>query len=195
MVSGEFGVLLAGRRLRFSPAGELLSFASPKESNQRKGDPASLPFGFPIWRTRAGAPPTRPGKAHKTCLVAELGQGSALIPPARAKSAALEGTKTCGPQLLIGHVRPLASAKKPLLCRRAAESIGERRGWLFEPARASSSPAPGDEQRREAEGRHGRGGLLFGYFFLATQEKVTRPQAKSEAAAWPVSPHLSKRLT
>jgi hypothetical protein len=31
----------------FSPDGELLSFASPKESNQRKGDPTSPPFGFP----------------------------------------------------------------------------------------------------------------------------------------------------
>jgi type II secretory ATPase GspE/PulE/Tfp pilus assembly ATPase PilB-like protein len=52
------------RRLRFSPLGESLSFASPKESNQRKGDPTSLPCGFPIWRARAGAPPTRPGKGH-----------------------------------------------------------------------------------------------------------------------------------
>ena len=185
-------VQLGLRRLRFSPAGEVLSFASPKESNQRKGDPTSLPCGSPIWRARAGAPPTRPGKAHKTCLAAELGQGSALFPPAHAKSAALKGTKTDRPHALTGRIQAQASAKKPLVCRREAQSPEGKRGWLSEhcsrarfvcPAWASSSPASGDEHRRGAEGRHARGGLFFGYFLLATQKKVTRPQAKREATA------------
>jgi hypothetical protein len=52
-------------------------------------------------------------------------------------------------------------------------------------ARASSRAAPRGEHRRGAEGRHTRGGFFFGYFLLATQKKVTRPQAKSEAAAHP----------
>jgi hypothetical protein len=187
-------VCLASLRLRFSPVGESLSFASPKESNQRKGDPTSLPCGFPIWRAQAGAPPTRPGTGHKTPRAAELGHGSALFPPTHAKSAALKGTKTDRPHALSRYVLAQAPDQVPLVCRREAQPPEEKRGWVSElrsrtrfvcPARASSSPASGGEHRRGAEGRHTRGGFFFGYFLLATQKKVTRPQAKSEAAAHP----------
>ena len=181
------------RRLRFSPVGELLSFASPKESNQRKGDPTSLPCGFPIWRARPGTPPTRPGTGHKTPRAAELGHGSAFFPPAHAKSAALKGNNPlCRHRLKLPAHRALAYARVPLVCRREAQPPEGRRGWVSElrsgprflrPARASSSPASGGEHRRGAEGRNTRGGFFFGYFLLAMQEKVTRPQAKSEAAA------------
>ena len=179
--------------LRFSPVGELLTFASPKESNSRKGDPASLPCGSPIWRAWAGAPPTRPGTGHKTPRAAELGHGSAFFPPMRAKSAALKGRKPLHRyRLNLDISQALAHACVPLVCRRAAQPTGEERRGVFElrragrfvpRTRASSRAAPGGEQRRGAAGRHSRGGLLFGYFFLATQEKVTRPQAKSEAHA------------
>ncbi len=180
-------VYLALRRLRFSPLGESLSFASPKESNQRKGDPTSLPCGFPIWRARAGAPPTRPGKAHKTCLAAELGHGSALVPPAHAKSAALKGNNPgCRHHVMPPSDQAQALVVKPLVCRREAQPDGGKRCGVSEPARASSRTAPAGEHRRGAEGRHTRGGLFFGYFLLATQKKVTRPQAKSEAVARPV---------
>ncbi len=192
---GGIRQLSVSPRLRFSPVGELLSFASPRESNQRKGDPTSLPCGFPIWRARAGAPPTRPGGAHKTRPTAELGHGSALFPPARAKSAALKGNKPLNRYRLKLPGRPaLAPAMEPLVCRREAQPAGDKRGRVFElrsrarfvcPARASSCPAPVGEHRREAEGRHARGRLFFGYFLLAKQKKVTRPQAKSEASAIP----------
>ena len=78
----------------------------------------------------------------------------------------------------------------PLLCRREAQPPEEKRGWVSElhsrprfvrSARASSSPASGGEHRREAEGRHSRGRLFFGYFLLAKQKKVTRHQAKNTA--------------
>ena len=175
---------MATLRLRFSPAGESLSFASPKESNQRKGDPTSLPCGFPIWRARAGAPPTRPGKAHKTCLAAELEHGSAFSPPTHAKSAALKGNNPqCRPCEMLSHRQALAHAWKALVCRREAQPDGGKRCGVSEPARASSRTAPAGEHRRGAEGRHTRDGLFFGDFLLATQKKVTRPQAKREAAA------------
>jgi len=180
-------------RLRFSPVGESLSFASPKESNQRKGDPTSLPCGFPIWHARAGAPPTRPGTGHKTPRTAELEHGSALFPPTHAKSAALKGNNPLTRYRLKQPGRQtLAPAETPLVCRREAQPAGDERGWVSELrseprfvrlARASSSPAPGGEHRRGAEGRHTRGRLFFGYFLLAKQKKVTRPQAKSEAVA------------
>src|SRR5574340_610665 len=109
-------------QLRVSPLGESLSFASPKESNPRKGDPTSLPCGFPIWRARAGAPPTRPGKAHKTCLAAELGHGSAFSPPAHAKSAALKGNNPgCRHRVLPVLSQAQAFARAPLVCRREAQ--------------------------------------------------------------------------
>jgi len=190
---------VAMQRLRFSPLGELLSFASPKESNQRKGAPTSLPCGSPIWRARPGAPPTRPGTGHKTPRAAELGHGSAFFPSTHAKSAALKGNNPgCRSRVMPVARQALAPAQKPLLCRREAQPPEETRGWVSELrseprfvrlARASSSPASGGEHRRGAEGRHSRGGLFFGYFLLATQKKVTRPQAKSGAVAW------SQRLT
>jgi hypothetical protein len=193
MGAEAFLFLVGTQRLRFSPAGELLSFASPKESNQRKGDPTSLPCGSPIWRVRTGAPPTRPGTGHKTPRAAELGHGSAFSPSAHAKSAALKGNNPlCRSHVMPSHHQALAHAWEPLVCRREAQPPEEKRGWVSElrsrarfvcPARASSSPASGGEHRRGAEGRHTRGGLFFGYFLLATQKKVTRPQAKREAVA------------
>ena len=193
MGARSFGFSLGRRRLRFSPLGESLSFASPKESNQRKGDPTSLPCGFPIWRARAGAPPTRPGTGHKTPRAAELGHGSAFSPPAHAKSAALKGNNPgCSHRALSVLRQALAHARAPLVCRREAQLCGEKRRGVSELrseprfvrlARASSRAAPRGEHRRGAEGRHTRGGFFFGYFLLATQKKVTRPQAKSEASA------------
>jgi hypothetical protein len=201
------------RWLRFSPLGESLSFASPKESNQRKGDPASLPFGYPIWRARTGAPPTRPGKAHKTCLAADLEHGSAYFPSAHAKSADLRGNKPRNRHRVKPTGRQAQTlVKMPLLCRREAQPAeaydlsralarrksespcGRKRGGVSElrsrarfvcPDRASSRPASAGEHRREAAGRYSRGGLFFGDFLLATQKKVTRPQAKIEAVATP----------
>ncbi len=193
MGARPIGFALGMRRLRFSPLGELLSFASPKESNQRKGDPTSLPCGFPIWRARAGAPPTRPGTGHKTPRAAELKHGSAFSPPAHAKSAALKGNNPgCSHRVLFVRRQAQAFARVPLVCRREAQPAEGKRGGVFElrsrarfvcPARASSSPASGGEHRRGAEGRHTRGGFFFGYFLLATQKNVARPEAKSEASA------------
>ena len=197
---------LSRRRLRISPWGESLSFAAPKESNQRKGDPTSLPFGFPIWRARTGAPPTRPGTGHKTPRAAELRHGSALFPPARTKSAALKGNTPEYRSRVMPTLRQApASAGVPLGCRREAQPCGEKRGGVSERrsescfmrlARASSLTAPRGEHRRGAEGRRTRGGLFFGYArkhalacfrieVAATQKKVTRLQVKREAPAHP----------
>ncbi len=182
---------LVSHGLRVSPLGEVLSFASPKESTQRKDDPTSLPCGFPIWYAQAGIPPTRPGTGHKPPRAAELGHGSTFFPPAHAKSAALKGNQPLHRQRVkLPAYQALALARVPLVCRREAQPAGDKRGRVSELrseprfvrlARASSCPAPVGEHRREAEGRHTRGGFFFGYFLLATQKKVPRPQAKREA--------------
>ena len=83
---------------RFSPDGELLSFASPKESNQRKGDPSSSPFGFPNRSERTGASPTRPNRLHKTQSVAELKHGYAFFPSAHFDSATQQGEPGVDPR-------------------------------------------------------------------------------------------------
>ena len=184
----------------FSPDGECLSFASPKESHQRKGDPSSSPFGCPSRDARTGAPPTRPGGSHKTRPTAELRQGSVLFPSARLDSATQQGEPR---GRSTNNRKSYCSAKDsmlhplgPLLCRREAQPHGETRRRVSELrseprfvrlARASCGAAPWGEHRREAVGRHSRGGLLFGYFFLATQEKVARHQAKSPVGYCPKS--------
>ena len=187
----------------FSPDGECLFFASPlppwahmprhvRERHQRKGDPSSSPFGFPNRSKRTGAAPTRPNRLHKTQSVAELRHGSAHFPSVRFDSATQQGEtggQSTGSQILYcSKKESMVSPLGPLLCRREAQPHGEKRSRVSElrsgsrfvrPARASCGSAPCGEHCREAAGRHSRGGLLFGYFFLATQEKVTRHQAKS----------------
>lgn len=160
-------------------ASYFLCFA--KESNQRNATPHRPPSG-----SRDG---TRGRALHQLALAGRTKRGPLrssdrvplFFPPTRSVSAALKGN---------APVR----VRFPLLCRGEAQPAGEKRGWVSElrstgrfvpRARASSSPAPAGEHRREAAGRHGGGGLLFGYFFLATQEKVTRLQAKNKAAILP----------
>ena len=193
----------------FSPDGELLSFASPllswahmprhvHERNQRKGDPYSSPFGFPNRSERTGASPTRPNRLHKTQSVAELKHGYAFFPPAHFDSATRQGEprgrSTGSTSVNCCKTTSMVHPLSPLLGRREAQPRGEKRSRVSELrsesrfvrlARASCGSAPCGEHRREAEGRHSRGGLLFGYFFLATQEKVTRHQAKSPAYLHP----------
>jgi len=76
-----------------APAGELLSFASPKESSQRKGDPAgcvpSLRSGQPAVLTFRGVSPK----------LASLKQGRALIRETLRSSAHPEGVDTETPSL------------------------------------------------------------------------------------------------
>jgi hypothetical protein len=201
------------RWLRFSPLGESLSFASPKESNQRKGDPASLPFGYPIWRARTGAPPTRPGKAHKTCLAADLEHGSAYFPSAHAKSADLRGNKPRNRHRVKPTGRQAQTlAKMPLLCRREAQPAeaydlsralarrksespcGRKRGGVSELrsrhvlcALTGRVPDPPRPASIAGKPQAGTAGVAFSLvtFLLGPQAKVTRPQAKREASARP----------
>ncbi|TJZ64486.1 hypothetical protein FAZ21_18990 [Chitiniphilus eburneus] len=66
-------------------AGRFISFASPKETNQRKGDPASTPFGFPRSRQSGGGCGTRALRA--------LRQSSPNSRPLVFRSALLKGTR------------------------------------------------------------------------------------------------------
>ena len=189
---------LRNNRPCFSPDGELLFLAWPRKSNQKEGHPSSSPFGFPNRSERTGASPSRPNRLHKTQSVAELRHGYAFFPSVHFDSATQQG-ETGGvaheqSNLHCGKAKSVVHPLGPLLGCREAQPHGEKRSRVSELrseprfvrlTRASCGSAPCGEHRREAEGRHSRGGLLFGYFFLATQEKVTRHQAKSPAYLHP----------
>jgi hypothetical protein len=203
----------------FSPDGECLSFASPKERHQRKGDPSSSPFGFPsrsgAWLLplqrlynhglplageRTGASPTRPNRLHKTQSVAELKQGYAFFPSVHFDSATQQGEprgRSTDSQILhLSKKESVVHPLGPLLCRREAQPHGEKRCRVSELrstrrfvscVRANCGSAPCGEHRMEAKGRHTRGRLVFGYFLLAKQKKVTRHQAKTMAGYYPIT--------
>ncbi len=117
---------------RFSPAGESLSFASPKESNQRKGDPTSLPCG-----SRVGA---RGRALHQLALARGTkrpvlrSSDTVRSLPARARQiAALKGDNPrCRSRVMPPLRQALADARRPLVCRREAQPPEGKRGWVSE---------------------------------------------------------------
>ena len=208
-----FGVLLGvcwGPGPGLAPAGELLSFASPKESSQRKGDPAgcvpSLRYGQPAVLTFRGVSPK----------LASLKQGRALIRETLRSSAHPEGVGIpkrlrCARLQTANSQQPVASSKdrRPHTNRRrraapAAASwpsnamarvvppsgCAEERSVSRIRARSclseASSARPRETRapqvaRSEAEGRRQWGRLFFAYFLLAKQKKVSRPPGRVPA--------------
>ncbi len=182
---------VAMQGLRVSPAGELLSFAWPKESNQRKGHPWCVGLRLPCDARRAGRRGNSPWRAAKNAArcgaqtprasfprtAALLGdtQGAPLHAPVLGKESALRvsGTRGCSPSALpIWRVR-----------------AGKKRNRVRAPQQGTFCvPCQGElVERPHAHAKLGTrraamwGRLFFGYFLLAKQKKVTRPKAKSEA--------------
>jgi len=171
-------------RLRFSPVGELLSFASPKESNPRKSDPWCVGLRLPCDARQPGRCGNSPCRAQTPRtflprLAALLGdtKGASLRAPVLGEELAIRvsGTGGCSPSALpIWRVR-----------------AGKKRNRVRVPQHgAFCAPCQGElVERPPVHAKSGTrraamwGRLFFGYFLLATQKKVTRPQAKSEASA------------
>jgi len=179
-------VYLALRGLRFSPLGESLSFASPKESNQRKGDPCCVGLRLPCDARRPGRCGNSPWRAQTPRTfsprpAALLGdtQGAPKHAPVLGGEMALRdgGSGGCSPSAL-----PIWRGR-----------TGEKRNRVRAPQHgAFCAPCQGElVERPPARAKSGTrraamwGRLFFGYFLLAKQKKVTRPQAKSEAPAFP----------
>ncbi len=171
----------------FRPCGAgILSFASPKESSQRKGDP----------NLRGRLTPT-PLRYSPPAGAAELGLRPqtvlALFPPA----AALLGAPHGDPKGVAG----MGTVRKNKYVRRSLKNPNARRYCSNQDV--FSGPLEGAEQRRNAGGFRlalsepqassgkppgvsssagnpaqrapTRGRLFFAYFLLATQKKVRRP--------------------
>jgi hypothetical protein len=194
--------LLSSHRLRFLPVGESLSFAWPKESNQRKSHPwcAGLRLPCDARRPRRGWNSPWQGTQNVPCCGAQtpspfspraaalLGdtQGAPLHAPVLGEVSALRvsGTGGCSPSAL------------PIWCVRA----GKKRNRVRAPQHgAFCAPCQGElVERPPARAKSGtRRAAMWGRLSLVTffgeAKKVTRPKAKSEAAALPG--HLHKRPT
>ena len=135
-VFGWLAVSRSGDKPGFGPAAELLSFASPKESNQRKGEPRPCRFAVPCATrsVRGGCAHPRPGSLRVACPPLPGGDTSGPAKPvARCpwyglRFACRRGHLT---PLLIPHhgqpqglpLRPSKTAAEPKL-RHSAPSRG-----------------------------------------------------------------------
>ena len=172
------------------PAADSLSFASPKESKQRKGDPAvcvpSLRYGQPAVLDVDGGPqnslrsnscgpdpvyvcaPRRSQKGWGN----PAGLRCARPPniqqpiPSRAKQRPVPSPlpSGCAEERSVSRIRA-----RPCL---SEASLGET------PRNASTTGCPFATRR----GRRQWGRLFFGYFLLAKQKKVARPPGRVPAS-------------
>ena len=179
-----FTFLLASadlHRLRVSPLGELLSFAWPKESNQRKSPPWCVGLRLPCDARQPGRRGNSPWRAQTPRaffprLAALLGdtQGASLRRPALGEESALRVSDTggCSPSALpIWRVR-----------------AGQERNRVRAPQHgAFCAPCQGElVERPPARAKSGtRRATMWGRLSLVTffgeAKKVTRPKAKQDA--------------
>lgn len=198
-------VLAGCGRPGLAPAGELLSFASPKESSQRKSEPAvcvpALRFGQPAVLASVGV---------SLELGYRLKQSRALIPLKLRSSAQTEGLWTAQlpqstrlvalratlPSVTVlrcpktSHNRRLskrARAKQSAVGLAAVEAGlssaaagGFRAGACLSEASLRQTPPDASSARNRAAAR-ASARFLFAYFLLARQEKVSRPPGRDPA--------------
>ncbi len=169
-----------------APAGDLLSFASPKESKQRKGEPAvcvpSLRYGQPAVLAAGGGP----------LELATLKQSRALIHLQLRSSAQPEGPgrqKTAKSKRLVALCATLhpARAKQSAATLPAVEAglssaagCGKRAGDCLSEASSSQPPQAASSARNRAAALSSAR-LFFAYFLLAKQKKVSRPPGRDPA--------------
>ncbi len=191
MVSSHLSVPMLG--LRFSPEGESLSFAWPKESNQRKGHPWCVGLRLPCdaRHPRRGWNSPWQGTQNVPCCGAQT--PSPLFPRPAALLGDTQGAPLRTPVLgeerttREGGTRGYSPSALPIWRVRA----GQERNRVRAPQHgAFCAPCQGElVERPHARAKSGTrraamwGRLFFGYFLLAKQKKVTRPKAKSEAVA------------
>ncbi len=166
--------LAATLRLRVSPAGESLSFAWPKESNQRKGHPWRVGLRLPC----AARSPRRgwnsPWQAAQNAACCGARTPSPFFP----RAAALLGDTQGAPLHAPGGCPPSAL---PIGCVRT----GNKRNRVRAPQHgAFCAPCQGElVERPAARAQSGtRRAAMWGRLSLVTffgeTKKVTRPKAK-----------------
>jgi hypothetical protein len=190
------------------PTAHSLSFASPKESKQRKGDPGSE---APEYRgclallAEGGKRRTRPSGSDicasfsASRCAAQLVSGGPKSQDTTARCASPRWVEGNAQRCLAQPNEPSAGVRSwgPRGRRRAAQGKTDQEVQMFEPA-GRVSELPGlTEQRRAVpvlRDRRIRGALLFGYFLLGKQEKVTALSgAYPDAVCQQKAKHHSRR--
>ncbi|MET3913928.1 hypothetical protein ABID97_000710 [Variovorax sp. OAS795] len=181
-----------GRDIR--PAADSLSFASPKESKQRKGDPTvcvpSLRCGQPAVLDSGGGPQNSlrsnscgPDPAS-ICAPRRIQKGwdRAAFAPARPQNKQPNSIPTTAARSAAVAWWPSEAKARvvppPLCMRRGAQGFADQGSQLFErsefcetPRNPSTAGCPVAKRR----GRRQWGRLFFAYFLLAKQKKVSPP--------------------
>jgi hypothetical protein len=181
-----------GRDVR--PAADLLSFASPKESKQRKGDPTvcvpPLRYGQPAVLDSGGGPQNSlrsnscgPDPAS-ICAPRRIQKGwepgslRFARPQYQQPITTAQPPRRCAPRWLGGRAkqRPVRFPSPSVCAEERSVSRIRARSCLSEAssARPRETRAP-QVARSEAEGRRQWGRLFFAYFLLAKQKKVSPP--------------------
>ena len=178
-----------GDRLHSALTAGVLSFASPKESSQRKGDP-----DLRGRRCRLPCATRRAGRLRNSPL--RSSDSARRLPPALLRCSALQTgdprsvtaetpapTKNifhCGrPQKSLFLLSPVMSRRfsGPLERRRATQGLAER-GRALSEGRSPELRSPRQDRVAQGTPRSGaptQGRLFFAYFLLAKQKKVMSP--------------------
>ncbi len=181
-----------------APAGEVLSFASPKESTQRKGEPGSSSLryapGTLRCSARSGSAETRPAGSDICTSCSALACATRLLSrqwgtgDQNQKQQGRAMARPCG-------VRLFGSRLFGSLCRVAGLSSAAAGGSgraLSE--RSEFSPTPPDaSSARYPEGALTSARLFFGDFLLAKQKKVTALPGAHPGNATQTNPKARKR--
>ncbi len=163
------------------PAG-VLSFASPKESSQRKGDrrvdaplrgvPCATRLAGRLAKLACGSnrrQPTAPGQP------ALLGVSKAAFNTTRFSTVfRVHRRRWFGERFPL----PLRGAEQRSRWRKKGRGLSEGRSPEFRSTPPTASSAGNRRSRHRPWGR-----LLFGYFFLAKQEKVRPPARRNPTFA------------
>ncbi len=174
----------------FAPAGDLLSFASPKESKQRKGDPAvcvpSLRYGQPAVLAAGGGPLE---------LGYRLKQSRALIHLQLRSSAHTEGTQVPvlvalrttlhrgawhAPRCNARRSRASSAAPHAVVRRRVAQGWADQGSRLSERSEFERPPAQTEQRSEPARSDGGAFGSLFFWvlFFGEARESASPAGAR-----------------
>ena|SRR6185369_3748610 len=149
----------------------LLSFASPKESSQRKGDP-----GLRGRRCRLPCATRQAGRLRNSGL--RPSDSPRRLPPAHLRCSALHTGTQKNSQAPPPYVSTRIVFPGPLERCRATQGLADKGRALSEGEARVAQPSPDPSSAgNPRRGHRPRGGLFFGYFLLATQKKV-RPPAR-----------------
>ncbi len=176
----------------FVPAADSLSFASPKESKQRKGDPAvcvpTLRYGQPALLTKRGRyanslrSNTRLADPRFAALLGAYRGGSPYHPaqqPEHGFKQVRAMARTCGLRFLPSEFC-IHGYRRYEETRSAGEAgqglaLSERSEFSQTPVAPSIAVCPRSGPTNPAR-------LFFAYFHLAKQKKVSRPPGRDPAS-------------